>query len=411
MDKYFHKLIGIDHWFDLNEKYDESIEMINGIPVRTTHLVSHSYALQMTLNILYQILIWSIISLPIITSIVFSVQYNNIDIFLSNLYNLMNSVLFIAVVIYFYTDHYNDYLMKTFYKKYLWKISVIELTISMIYALVMVLILLLTDHKINIYSELRLLETVGMTEYVFIVICMLLEKFISFGVYIATINIFVCSLYSHIYKINDFVRDYLIDVSDDGYETRTIVKELIKLRKSYSLTVSSLSPIFTVLTIIGVIAGYFIIKIETEKRILNGISQYISGVIFIILEIIYFIAVFKMNETLNQLQENHYSVNVLNVYLPSENDTQLFSDQKLLRTQPSERLIGAHAPKNEMLLTMTQISARHSFLFEWSFLNTEICRPWDKFSFMGLEIDNSSIILKALGLIFALVFGFELISL
>lgn len=413
MDIYFNKIIGIDHWFDLKEKYEDYLDTSSGTPHLVKKLIGYPYWLQMTLNIFYHLFVGFFVAFPSIFSVYLAIEKKEVKIFLANLYNIMNLGLFITGILYFYRDHYQNYLMKTMFKNWIKTINIIECISSIVYVTINIY-LLFNSSQINIYSDLW--NEVNSVTQVFLTICMIIEKFLSFAIYQTTINIFLFSLFSHIHTINKFIETYCEEASEDGYDTRILIKELIKLRNSYSNTVSSLSYTFTILSLVGIIAGYFLIKIDIDGDFYNGISQYINGIIFLLLEIIYFIAIYLMNRKLGELQFIHYSNDVVENYLPTSK-LEFFNGIKkkksfLIRTHSEENLniIGATAPRarGDLLETTSQIIARQAFLYEWELLKNEISEPWSNFTFLGFEIDNKSIFLKAFGLIFVLVFGFEL---
>lgn len=412
MDIYFKKVIGIDHWYNLDEKHKDYLDTSSGSPQLVKKLVSKPYWMQLTINIMYHIFIGFFITFPVIFSIYFTVIRNDERIFLANLYNIMDVGLFITNIIYFYDNHYKEYLLKTDFNKWVIIINKIECISSVIYVIINI-ILLFTGYQINIYSDLW--NDINAVTQVFLTICLIIEKFISFAIYQSTINIFLFSLFSHIHKINKFIKSYNEEASEDSYDTRMLVKELIKLRNSYGKTVSSLSYTFTVLSFAGIIAGYFLVRIDIDGNFYNGISQYINGVIFLILELIYFLAIYLMNQKLFELQSIHYSNDVIDNYLPN-GKLEFFKGLKsksirlLTRTHSEENLKhnGATAPHSDILVTTSQIVARQTFLYEWEFLKNEINEPWSKFTFLGFEINNKSIFIKAFGLIFVLIFGFEL---
>ena len=360
------------------------------------------------INILYKILIFSIITWSFVAAIILSIKTSNQDYVLLDLFNFLTISIYIYGIFYFNGSHFNNIQReKEIDYTFAFYGSIIPTTIVVI----IYLCLLFTGFKINIYNEIYFHDNITNIQRVNLVILMIIDKFFSYLNYFLITNTFILVMSNHTNKIKKFAKDYTDSIIDiEKQNLASIMNEFSLLRDSYGKTVNAFNKIFPLINIIGSIACFFIVSSLMRNISSTPIIQIINIVIFISLMLVYYIATGIVESSKGAILNEHKSHNSISKYF--SHTLSKISIENFIEKPRSIDDTNFQINENIIIpnldLRNNQLIESSSLKYNWKILKDEFKEEWIDFTFFSVQLKSLNIIQKIIMIILSLIIGIEL---
>lgn len=289
--------------FSINPKIENNdqpgkIEIVigkDGIPtkkVETKNKPKKSIVNIHVLNIIKITLISVLISWTTCYLIYKTIEKKDSVILLSSSSHVLFVIQYILGSIYYRTKHFksicNDHLDR------LNKYNIISFSISIILSLT-ALLLLVFGHYINVYSDIY--EDISIVGKVFICILLIIDKTLSYTIFLTNIMLFVVVFFIHINKVKNFRNILNKKINDsEQVELNIIVNDYSLIKSQYSKSVDNFNSIFSSVAVFGLIQIYYITNFKSD------LIEYFNTFVFVLIFIIQLYVISKITQTIDTIK-------------------------------------------------------------------------------------------------------------
>lgn len=397
----------------------------------------------------------------IVFTILWSVPYGlymairdyDINIFGRTLFQVLIGVQYYYAQKYFNKNHfYENIICNKQLKNYI-KITIpLSLCISVIIAIINVS-LLNSGFRIHVYDDIFLLN--GDISKIIISILLFFDSIYSNLTFVLNAFIFSINMLHHREIVTNYAKnldEYIKNSIDVIKKLNNIAIEFSQMKNKFSNTVELLNPFFSTLNFIGFIVLYFYLEAINQKDM--GIIEYINFSMFIVVEIIYIIAIQSVNSGINSISDTLSSNNLITTFYGQKKTNKIMPFNEKADIETGQLLNGLNierrgstvlSPSHDLTInvigndnhneyhrhfnfantqndnmqsniqtimkdiTITQdllknimissISSDH--MIDWMVLKNIVGAKWDSFQIFGIEFNDTTLITKFSGLIIA----------
>lgn len=368
-----------------------SIEIINNnieITEKTTLKKSNVCTI---FNIMYNIFIITLISWPLLYSIILSFIEYNFKHLTDNIYQLLFIAQYASGSIYFSQDHIYDILRSKIKKPFTFTFWMHLAAILCLIFPIITVILFNLDIEIVVYTNIYNKYPHILTK-ILLNIFMFVDKLICYLCFFVNMVTFSYIKIHNKNKINLFSKK----LSDNGSNNfshliNTVAEEFFKMRLEHNNTIKYLNYIFSTVNITGLIAIYFTLKNLNNKIYL--IMEIINVFLFLIMELVYLYSINKVKNSIDNIKEVMISFNFI---------TQIFNksaDITIIKKN-NDHIIDELNSEISYHSKVSAISSSKSIeTLNWMILKEILNTEWDSFKFLGFSITDTYIIQKIFGIV------------
>lgn len=357
------------------------------------------------INIMYIILVGALISWPCIY-ILIDAFFNNLSIILINVFTFLPIIQYFVGLKYYNSKRFTKMMGKfdTYDKHTISSLCVA--TIISILISVLSIYFLVSDINLTIYSHLYNNSDAFIIKLL-ICILMFVTKLYSYGIILINAVMFSIIFISHSDQINEYVDkfgEYIVN-NEEGMTIESIISEFSEQRTMYSKSVNRMNGIFSSLTVIGLIGGYFLsINFGTEYV---GALHYISLSLFLIIELLYFYIIDRVKNNVSNIisiiDSDKFTIKFLTkTSLSYYNNDDYYNNVETLEIMNENESKYKKNHIKEMALRTMIKSHENAESINWLVLNNKLHMSWQQFNILGFEIDDSQLIQKISALVIGL---------
>jgi hypothetical protein len=331
------------------------------------------------LNIIYTIFIFLLIIFPFVGSVNKSINEHTVKPITDNLYQLLFIVQFILGKIYFSSNHLYSKIgnLENFYSIWMF-IGFLSSIIMAISSVVFFNIGIFVDGYTNIYNNLSLNNTIGLSILLFI------EKVYSYLSFFINLITFSTIMKFHCIKIIKY--NYQLENINNSTICEVINKvahDFTQMKTEFSDSIISLNYIFSSLNIIGGLSIYFTIK---QLSSIINILDICNMAIFVIIEIFYIYSIYNVRQSIDSIKEKFNSPTIISRILSNKNSVQ------------TNKHFDAKTLDYSQLIFNTLVTANISKeAISYSILNNLLSFEWETFNIFGYQITDAYLIQKIFG--------------
>lgn len=307
------------------------------------------------INVIKLFFITSFISWSTVYLIYKTIDKRDNIILLSSSSHVLFVIQYILGSIYYRSKHFKNICKD--HLDILNKYNVISFSISVLIALI-ALLLLVFDQSINVYSNIY--NSFDIPGKIIICILLIIDKTISYTIFLTNIMLFVFVFFIHINKVKEF-RNILNKKIDDNehIELNVIVNDYSSVKSQYSKSVDNFNSIFSSVSIFGLIQIYYVTNFDSD------LIEYFNTFTFILIFIIQLYVISKITNTIDTIKSLINSKKFNELY----NNTKIFdkytteiddnsSDSKNKKISPKlNRLVYS---RSDSISTLSYISEKSS---------------------------------------------------
>lgn len=359
------------------------------------------------LKYVYNIIIFMIIMWLLINSIMMFIKNKNIINFMEIVFYALYIAQYINSLIFFNKTYLTKKIKENNKIKCKLNIScIISFSISFLVAI-------LLFHKIlfNKENNICILNSIFENTNIYNNIIIILGLVISNMSFLINSCIFAVILFNHFDEVeNETIALITYSERETILEKKVsnITSKIVKIQNKYETSISILNRFFTIVYILFFVSLYIVLK-----KIANDTIIYLDIVnlgIFLIIQIIYLWSIQKMKTYVNDLTDTITNIINKNIY----NNREPF-DKEILTYSDSESLTDKIIINNwkYTIKTSTQSRIMVGDIYEhtqWKYLQEISQIKWKTFAIFGIELDDSALLQKLLGIIIAIFLTKELID-
>lgn len=359
------------------------------------------------LKYVYNIIIFMIIMWLLINSIMMFIKNKNIINFMEIVFYALYIAQYINSLIFFNKPYLTKKIKENNKIKCKLNIScIISFSISFLVAIILF-------HKIlfNKENNICILNSIFENTNIYNNIIIILGLVISNMSFLFNSCIFAVILFNHFDEVeNETIALITYSERETILEKKVsnITSKIVKIQNKYETSISILNRFFTIVYILFFVSLYIVLK-----KIANDTIIYLDIVnlgIFLIIQIIYLWSIQKMKTYVNDLTDTITNIINKNIY----NNREPF-DKEILTYSDSESLTDKIIINNwkYTIKTSTQSRIMVGDIYEhtqWKYLQEISQIKWKTFAIFGIELDDSALLQKLLGIIIAIFLTKELID-
>jgi len=355
-----------------------------------------------TTNILYKILICTILMWPIILMIVYAVIRKEIKYITSNIFQFLPICQYIIGSLYYSSNHYNNCLKRNIDNiKYIIMSYMLSLGISII-IFVTIIVLMTCGSNLSIFKELA--THTNLVGFIFVILATAFHSFFSYLIILINLITFGLIFIAHSIEISKYYEklDKFVDKNPDELSLESITREHAETKSYHGASVDKLNNLFSSITIIGFIGSYYVILYYNTKY--TSIYNYMFLATFIIIELLYIYSINKVKSAVSDISKLMSSEKIISRYLSVVN----FKD---MVTSTGSVNVEDNNDSNDNVLTgqlshIIEISTRTAIRVNenmrslaWHTLQKKLSEEWDCFNICGFDIDDATILNKLITII------------
>lgn len=381
-----------------------------------------------SINYLYMLFIIMVVVWPCLYILLISILRENTIYITTNMFIFIHLVQYIFGLIFYQNDFFTQVIV--YIKKYDKKITIsyVFTTIISIILSTIFVILLCLNFNLNIYSELY--NNMELSGRICFIIAILLNKIYSYNIYFSNIIMFSSNSIIQSIKINNYANklNKLVSNNIKNINIEYIIKDYITLKEYHTQSINKLNNIFSSITLLGIIGLHFMIL--HFNTIYSNVFTYIDILCFAIIEGLYIYSMNKVKSASSEIKELINSPKFIDFFLSKDSfigfdgDTYMNykeeldiinkknkKNKKYKRTN-SDKLKNTDSLNKKMNFikdkTLRLVIKAHesSDNIDWIILNSLLSEEWDKYSLLGFEIDDGTLIEKLI----AIIIGFFMLS-
>lgn len=378
-------------------------------------------------NILYGLFVIFIISVPTIGSIFLTVQDKEVKIFTSNIFSYLILIQYFLGIQYFNSKHFFKIVQLSDNSDKLIKVPFIAASvISCVFAIISTS-LLMSDININVYSEMK--DYTNDTGRIFLAIVIFLEKLYSYNIYFLNTIAFAIVMIVQSDAVSDYTKMFYDKLEDmEEFNINTIMNEYLAIKARHAGIVDKFNNIFSFVTLIGIINMYFVVINHDTEYV--GVMQYFNCCCILIIEMIYISSMIKVKDALKNIKKGLDSPKFTAIYFhkytldtnssnSSSGILSNYSSRKRPNSIEMQEIIftnleecdkykqkeknNNNTDNNNAMNSIREITLRTlidtkelNTISYWNAIENKLNEPLESFNLFGFEIDDTSLIQKAI---------------
>lgn len=382
-----------------NEPLDITIKNGSIIPVKRNKEKNNtdiSYYFIFGIKCIYNIGILIILTWQLIYSIIVSIKQHNGVYFGANFFQVIFISQYILGVIYFANKHfYNKIKIDTKIKN---KLKLFYSSAIIISFILSITFIVLTATKKQISKMSILNEYQNSSELNMIILFFtLFYGYSTFLINMITFSIIMTEHKNEATEFTEEINKYIKGSVNPSEKLNSISREVNKLRSNYDKSVTKLNKIFSSVTIFGLIYASFTLKLYKNESI-DPFSM-INLILFLLTEYIYIISAKRIRESSKEILKK------VNDYIRASSllkTNEIKKDTEFLETteNSTEEIIKI------LYINVAEITERLS----WVQLRETIEIEWTTFNIFGIELKDTLLFEKLIGLVFAFLVANDLVD-
>ena len=222
---------------------------------------------------------------------------------------------------------------------------------------------------------------------------------------IFTINacIFSINLVYHKNTVSNYaimLNDYIKNSMSTLRKLNIITIEYSQMKYRYENTVKLLALLFSSLNFFGFLAIYFYINAFNAGSV--SAVEIINIIMFLVIDFIYLYAIMSVSSNILKISQIILSNNII---------ATLFETKRTVQTMPffSENKENEYSIENYGLIRNIMISSISTEqMIDWLILQKIVKEPWKTFTIFGVQIDNTTLFSKLIGIIISILIAIKI---
>jgi hypothetical protein len=273
------------------------------------------------------------------------------------------------------------------------------------------IILLTNGYKIIGYSELYKNST--NTYKILLTLLLFIDMFYSYQIMVMNCCTFVINLLSHKMDLTELIKKIEENITDsvsNGIKIRTIAQNYGNEKEKFSNTIDTTQNIFATLNILGFTHITFLIAVFNLHK--YYVLHIINAVLFIIIDIIFINVLHTVKSSIGKINGiisgspfmvTYFNNNENTNNNITSNDIIETGDVQVTNTMSLQNINKMCELNSIKLLTLDQN-------IDWFNLQYITNQEWDKYVVFGIEISDTKVLGRIIGLVLLLIFGKEAVS-
>ena len=403
------KLMGYSLYVDKNIDDDDcqiNLELCEGniLPVNISHddnrirLVNNKERFLYSVKYLYNAIILFFIVWSFIYSIVISVKNKNVDYVGGCVFQLLFSIQYVVGIWLFNHEYFFTKIKKyTNMKKQLSLVLPIAVVFAMLLSIGYCLIIFLNS-KINQTSIFQLFRE---NSSPLLIVVIFIDKFYSYGSFLINVSIFVILMTQHQKEITEYsqhMKTYIASTVSIHDKVRSISMDLLTMNENLDKTIKKLNWFFSTTSILGLVSMFFI----TRSFVESGVSSLdmFNLILFLMIEYVYVSFAQKTRESINSINSNVTMVVCTNNYMQRDSVEIVVEETVMFDQQKQYQMIS----QNQIYL------AEIAEGIQWMQLQKILELEWGTFEIFGIEIRDTSLIQKIVGILITILIASDLVD-
>lgn len=362
-----------------------------------------------------------VISSLIIWSVIYSIVQSIIELstipFGRSLFQLIIFIQYINGIMYFNKNHFYENIVSNSDLTELLRYSLPITTIISIVLSILNTVLLGLDFTQLIYSDIY--DPASMTGKVFVIILFFLENLYSYQSFTINTCIFVINMIYHRNNVKDNsekLKPYINNSVGISQKMNALSDQLLKMKDKFDNTVKVLSPFFTILNVLGFFSVYyFLIAIEMQNV---SPIEIINITMFALVEFIYIYSIQEVNKHNKDISDQISSSSIIatlfankkiELVVPKDKKKKDLESKFTPRYKKSTDSDSEYVSDNTQMIKQCLIaSISTDQTLDWLVLQKIVSEDWETFKIFGVELTDSKLISRILGLLIGVLISAEL---
>ena len=341
------------------------------------------------INIIYKILIFSLISFPFVLSIHQSIEHNNIRIVFVEFFTILNSVVYLAGIVFFRKMDYDakmdewDIDLKNQHR-----IFILSILIPLFIAICKLVILLTSnDYTVYIYY----LDGLTNLQKIFMYILIFSEKFISHISYIIILLLFIITMFNFSSYVKKFGISYENRIRDiQTFNVPDIIIEYSYIRHNYEIILGNYSYIFFIINIFGSLSLYFTLYSYINRYNHLAYSNILEIILYLTFLFSYLLIKRRVKSSISKISKIHTFPAVINIFFTRD----LYNLNNLdISSIDENNVIDINVRNNQIMESLNSKT-------NWKILKDEFEKPINDFSYFNNKLTGLDMAQK---IIFAII--------
>lgn len=301
------------------------------------------------ITILYELMIIVVILWPVPYALYMTIRDSDFTVFGRSWFQILVAIQYYHGITYFGKNHfYENIVCNSLLKRYISiaipVVSIVGLCIS-----IFNVVMLNLGFGFFVYDEIY--NSANLTGKVFVSILLLIESAYSYVTFLINACIFSINMFYHKQRVTSYandLNDYIKSSLSTLRKLNNVGVEYTQMKTRFDDTVTILTPFFSALNFIGFITVYFYLR-ALEQNVLS-VPEITNFVLFILIEIVYIIAIQAVNKNINSINDMLSSNTIIAEY---------FGNKVFNRTMPVHELkINDQRPSTEVQKSVNLNMAR-----------------------------------------------------
>ncbi len=381
------------------------VDRENNVTINTTETAKEWYRykpFRFTINTLYVIIILLSLTWSFIYAIVLTVRHREWNYVYSNVFTLAIIIQYFAGWKYNQSNHFIRIARQRheYHKRIYWSFM-IGVMASVSLAIVSVA-LLVSDANIIIYGDIY--ANADLRQKIFTAIALFIDKFYSYNIFFTNMITFATVFTLHSIDIEKYAStlEGYVDNNEGGLTIDSITKEYAELKSHHAKSVTMMNTVFSSITILGAIALYFLNDNYGTK--FAGPLFIVDFVCFLIIECSYIFVITKVKGAVSSIISIINSPEFTERYLSREELVDFEGDAATSVPCMEDMVRRASVVQSSHTIDalIRDIGLRNMIKshenaegIDWMILSWKLSGPWENFQIMGFDIEDTTIIQRA----------------
>ena len=270
----------------------------------------------------------------------------------------------------------------------------ISIGISLIYTLICLLLTLLLNKSSMTMNDENIFKSTKRQLYIFFVI---INLFFSSNIFFSVNIFFTNTLILHSKNINNICIKVKEDIKNNMINVLDICNEYLQERENYGDTIKNLNNLFAITFLTSGSYIYIIIyNIVINKTYLTNYVDYVKIIFYSLMIILFSSAQNKINDSIQNLIDNIYSVNfirnnLIRLTIEYNNDNKKIMKTESLWYIVKDKMVSKNYEKNndEDLNVFSYILDKENANYlDWLVIIQMMKMKWETISFIGFELNG-----------------------
>jgi len=292
----------------------------------------------------------------------------------------------------------------------------------------------LLGQGINIHGYSELYDVSNTVEKVFLLMLCFFDSIYTYLTFTINACVFVVNMIYHKNTVSAYSNsliNYIKNSMDTVQKLNIIAVEFSQMKDKFDQTVTCLTPFFTTLNFVGFAMIYFYLR-AYSKNIITP-NEIVNMILFIIVEVIYIVAIQAVNSNITSIAETISSNSVITTFFGNKRfnrtippldeaveDSKSDMEQETVRYRQYKDvecdnmnkkiiIIDNHIVKIHSMMKQNLIaSISADQMIDWLILQGIVSDRWKTFKIFGIEITDTTVIARIFGIIATVLISSEL---